>query len=126
MISESDLSNHWKINYKYFNYVDSISEEYNINEENKNDIAFFIRENNKSNFLVNLLFFISKEIKSKVKNVNLELKLIDGDLFNENLLGVFVFFEDFEDSLILNQINDLLYQKFDCEDIDKIYLAPEF
>lgn len=77
--------------YKKHNYVDSLDSYFNIRDEDRLAINYFIYQNIEGNDLMDLLFDICRLSKSEISgDVVLCLRLVEGDLLYENLLGIYI------------------------------------
>lgn len=115
------------VNTTAYNVLDSLSD-FAIDESDKDDLNYFFQENfGFNNEIMNLLHFIHEKINSEfIGKFNIKLKLVDGDYFHDNLLGIFVSSSNFEDSIKLDNLSDSLYQYFEKDEVDKIILLMEF
>lgn len=75
---------------------------------------------------LNLLVDLSNKIKDLIPEVKLTLKLIEGDYFHENLLGIYVKVPSLEDSYKLDKLQESLYDHYNDWDLDMIHLSLEF
>lgn len=77
--------------YKKHNYIDSLDSYFNIRDEDKLAINYFIYENIEGNDLMDFLFDICRLSKLEISgDVVLCLRLVEGDLLYENLLGIYI------------------------------------
>lgn len=81
----------------------------------------------RNNDLIYILNFINKQVKSCIsESTILELKLLNGDYYNENILKVNIYLTSIEDIEKVEVIKSKLFNIFNSESIDKIYISPEF
>lgn len=115
------------VNTAAYNILNSLSE-FTIDESDKDDLNYFFQENfGFNNELMNLLYFIHENINSEfIGEFNIKLKVVGGDYFHNNLLGIFVSSSNFEDGIKLDNLSDSLYQYFEKDEVDKIILLMEF
>lgn len=115
-----------QLDVKNYNILAPLLNSFRIHD-NKEEINDYIADNNLNNEFINLLLTISNEIKSKISDsVNLELKLTKGDFFHKNLLEICVHFDKLEDSFLLDDIINRLYDKFSYALLDSISWFMEF
>ena len=80
--------------YRKHNYIDSLDSYFNIRDEDKLAINYFIYENmegKEGNDLMDFLFDVYRLSKSEISgDVVLCLRLVEGDLLYENLLGIYI------------------------------------
>lgn len=109
--------------YRFVDYLDSY---YNF-DDNKEVINSFLSDTKYyTNTLISLLCDISNKIRSLISDVQLGLKVIDGDYYHDNLLGIFVKLSDFEDSYKIDEFKNSLYNQYESYDLDMIHLSLEF
>lgn len=77
--------------YQNHNYVNSLDSYFNIRDEDRQMINYFIYENIEGNDLMDFLLDVYRLSKSEISgDVVLCLRLVEGDLLYENLLGIYI------------------------------------
>lgn len=77
--------------YQNHNYVNSRDSYFNIRDEDRQMINYFIYENIEGNDLMDFLLDVYRLSKSEISgDVVLCLRLVEGDLLYENLLGIYI------------------------------------
>ena len=113
---------HYAMDYEKHNYIDSLDSYFNIRDEDKLAINYFIYENMEGNDLMDLLLDVYRLSRSMISDdVVICLRLVDGDMYYENLLGIYIQL-DIEDVDNFFPFRKELFQRHELEVLYKIYV----
>lgn len=108
--------------YRKHNYIDSLDSYFNIRDEDKLAINYFIYENMEGNDLMDLLLDVYRLSRFMISDdVVICLRLVDGDMYYENLLGIYIQL-DIEDVDNFFPFRKELFQRHELEVLYKIYV----
>lgn len=109
--------------YQKHNYVISLSPYFNILGDSE-DLNYFLYRNNDGNDLNNLLFDFYRLSKTMISDdIAICLKLVEEDIFNRNVLGIFIkcSLSDAADKFFL--FRDELFERHESAVLDKTFIA---
>ena len=108
--------------YQNHNYVNSLDSYFNIRDEDRQMSNYFIYENIEDNDLMDLLLDVYHLSRSMISDdVVIGLRLVDGDMYYENPLGIYIQL-DIEDVDNFFPFRQELFQRHELEVLYKIYV----
>ena len=109
--------------YQKHNYVHSMESYFNIMGDSV-DLNYFLYRNNKNNDLNNLLFDVYRLSKTMIsEDIIICLKLVEEDIFNKNVLGIFIKCSLSEAAEKFFLFKDELFERHESGVLDKIFIA---
>ena len=110
--------------YRKHNYIDSLDSYFNIRDDDKLAINYFIYENMEGNDLMDFLFDVYRLSKSLMaEDVVICLKLYEEDILNKTVLGIFIKCFDIETADKFFLFRDELFERHEYDVLYKIFMA---
>ena len=118
--------NNWGVTTEGYRLVNSVPKMFNIDIKDEEYVDLFLSENNEiSNILIRILNDISYFLKRNIKKFYVDFK-IKGENFLKSYIKINIFLDSLEDAISIDNFADGLYDKYEWDAVDKIFLSPEF
>lgn len=110
--------------YEKHNYIDFLDSYFNIRDEDRLAINYFIYENIEDNDLMDFLNDVYRLSKSMMaEDVVICLKLYEDDILNKTVLGIFIKCFDIETADKFFLFRDELFERHEYDVLYKIFMA---
>ena len=110
--------------YQNHNYVNSLDSYFNIRDEDRQMINYFIYENIEGNDLMDFLLDVYRLSKSMMaEDVVICLRLYEDDILNKTVLGIFIKCFDIETADKFFLFRDELFERHEYDVLYKIFMA---
>ena len=110
--------------YQNHNYVNSLDSYFNIRDEDRQMINYFIYENIECNDLMDFLLDFYRLSKSMMaEDVVICLRLYEDDILNKTVLGIFIKCFDIETADKFFLFRDELFERHEYDVLYKIFMA---
>ena len=110
--------------YQNHNYVNFLDSYFNIRDEDRLAINYFIYENIEGNDLMDFLLDVYRLSKSMMaEDVVICLRLYEDDILNKTVLGIFIKCFDIETADKFFLFRDELFERHEYDVLYKIFMA---